>query len=305
MRSRFVDELVFNVKKVIFLLVFWLICLAFLTFIYWFLSNLKISLGVFLDNFVLGVVGFFTAFFKNTSFYNQTLEIQPIAVSVLLAIFAYLLNLLTELIDKLHNMYKQAVYTKRVRLENKINKQLQKEFLKELNTYELMLVKVKIDADDLSTYLTHNINGKPDKDSLVLNVVNDIFMSFSPKHSVQKGKTANEMFYLVSNLSDSKDFFNELVDITTTVVNKNKRPNLKIKFFCAADLLDDIREFDTKQKITDEIIDLQIENKIIVTPEFKLFHEIMYRDKYTFSAHGEYNLPTKKSQVMLHSLKRK
>ncbi len=83
---------------------------------------------------------------------------------------------------------------------------------------------------------------------------------------------------------------------------------MKINFCCAADVFDELIEFEEKSNSLDRVLTLKIFNKIIVTPRFKILFDNLYSDMFAYKVEGEYNLsnnPQKPKNTMIHSLQRR
>ena len=305
---KLVDKLVFELKRVVYIVVFLLIITAFLMFVYWVGVNMKFSMPQLFSDFVTSTTHIFTDFLKPFSIYRDIIQVLPVTASIIIGLLAYLLNCFCDILDMLHDSYKKNWLNKKLKLERKINKELHKNFLKELESYSLMLVKINIVAEFLSSYLTAHIDGVVDTEELSKKISSEILQSVSTSNIIQKGVRGKCIYFLLSDLANSKLFFNSLVDSTTEIVSRYLSNKIKIKFYCAVDVMNYINELPHKEVVTDKIINFAIPNSIIVTPAVKTYYENLYKDLFKFSISGEFNLSSNNDSAEptnLYSMKRK
>lgn len=290
MQFKVLDKIIFEIKKVIFLIAAFVIFLAFSLLIYWVLLNMHLKLPLFFESFLQNVIAFVAQFYNKTSFYQMSIDMQPVLISVLFGIIAYFLNCLSDVVDMLYDDFKKHKRQELANLEQKINFELRKDFLSQVSTYNLMLIKIKINVESFSTYLTQHLDSDVNINDIENNILTQILSGISATNIVQKGKGLGCIYFLISDLDESKMFFSKIVDITTTTVKKALQPRIKITFLCAADVLVDIKEFEQKDFVTTKILDYNIPNKIVVTPAVKVYYDTLYKECYNFSILGEYNL---------------
>ena len=170
-----------------------------------------------------------------------------------------------------------------------------------------MLIKIKISTESMSTYLTKHIDGDINTEEITNNIISQILSNVSCGNIVQKGKGSDFIYFLITNLSESKSFLSKVVDVTKVAVKKAIQPRLKITFLCSTDLLTSINEFAEKDVITTKILNYNIANKIVTTPATKTYYETLYKDFYDFNILGEYNLGEENNEniITLYSISSK
>ena len=75
-KFKFLDKIVFEIKRIIFLFVFVFILLAFSLLIYWVLLNMNFVFPPFMESFFTNLIACFTQFYKHFSFYKMIVDIQ-------------------------------------------------------------------------------------------------------------------------------------------------------------------------------------------------------------------------------------
>lgn len=303
-----IDKFFLQIKQIISLIVMLLIVLATLTFLFWILNSAKVALPSFLNDFLWKVCDFFAVFYLNSSKYRELHELLPVITSVILGVIAYLANCLMVFLECNHKKYHEAVYHYKKFVQKNVNKQLENDFHTELRKSTLLFVKIKVCAEQKTSYLTAATDEIHDTDTISKNIEERILNSISHSYIKQKGKTNDSIYFLLNNFDNTKAFFSEVVENATKIINENLKPKLDIAFYCGCELLNDSSELQAQDKCISKMFGMKLANKIIVTNKFKVFYENLYKDMFDFSVQGEYNLNDSDVEVvntMLYILQRK
>ena len=303
-----IDKFFVQIKQIVSFVVMILIALSALTFLYWILKSANVILPAWLENLVTYLCNVFTVAHISPQRSREIQDILPVITSIIIGVITYLANCLMVLLERHHKKYHQAVDKYKNFVQNNVNKQLENDFYSELRKSKLMLVKVKVIAEQKVSYLTALTDEKYDTDSISNQIQESILASISTKCVFQKGKANDSVYFLLNDLGNAKDFFTDIVEISTKVINQNMKPKLDIAFYCGCELLNDTTEVRVQEKYISRMFGLKLANKIIVTNKFKVFYENLYNDLFSFSVQGEYNLngPTDEiKNTMLYTLQRK
>lgn len=302
--DKFFEEL----KTVISVIIFVLIAMAILMFFYWFAYCGKVIMPDWLNSFVWSVINFFAQSYKDTPVYKDNIEILPVLTSVIFGFLTYLANCLLVFLENNHKKYKQSVENYKENLAKTINQELHKDFLHELRRTSFMLVKIKIVIHKKTSYLTAMTDDDVNSEQLEKEIEKYILASVKSGILHSKGKTDDSVYFVVSNLNNTKEFFAELVTKSSQLIQSHIRPKMDIGFYCGVELFNDLSEFDEKSSYLDRVLNLKIPNKIVATPRFKIYFDNIVPSLYDFKVLGEYNLSADEDIVkntMIYSLQRK
>ncbi len=304
-----IDKFFFQIKQVVSFVVMILISLSALTFLYWVLSCANVALPDWLNDFVIYLCNIFTAAHLNPQRAREIQDILPVITSIIIGVISYLANCLLILLERHHKKYQQAVDKYKNFVQKNVNKQLETDFYSELRKSKLMLVKVKVISEQKTSYLTTLTDQKYDTDAISSHIENTILSSISTHGIYQKGKTSDSIYFLINDLDNAKDFFTDVVEFSTKIINENLKPKLDIAFYCGCELLNDSSEILIQEKYISRMFGLKLANKIIVTNKFKVFYENLHKDLFYFAVQGEYNLNDPEDNeiknTMLYTLQRK
>lgn len=303
-----IDKFFDEIRNVISAIIFAFIAMSILLFIYWIFYVAKLTMPVWLNSFVWGIIDFLTQWHGDRKSLSEITDILPVLASVFFGFLTYLANCLLLFLEDHHKKYKESVENYKLQLEKTINRELHKDFLKELKKTSFMLVKIKIVVEKQSSYLTVSTDKTLDSRSTEKEIENCILAAVKGNKLQTKGKTEDSVYFLLSDFTGSKDFFSELVTNSTQLIKSYLQPKTAISFYCGAELFNDISEFEEKSAYLDNVISLKIPNKIVITPRYKLYFDNIYPSMYEFNVLGEYNLSPEditSKNTMLYSLKRK
>lgn len=305
---KIIDKLFNNFKQVISIISFFLIGLATYFFIYWLLYSANIPLPQLITDFSWAIIDLFAFPLKSKPIYTELVPTLPVVTCAIFIFFTYFLNCLISFIESNQNLVKDISVKNRIALEKKINTQLHKSFIDELNQYKYAMVKIKIVATQQESYL-NSLNTEPvDTIGLAKKIENSILESFNSEFVVKKGTDENSLFFIINDLKNLKNVVTQLVLVSTQFINKELRPKLSIDFYCGVDIATDNLQFPNIAGYLDRVINLKIRNKILVSPRFKVYFENVLPDEYHFNMAGEYNLsedPLLVKEVTLYHITRK
>lgn len=305
---KLIDKLLSNLKKVISAVSFFLIGFAIYFFVYWLLYSANVPLPQAFTGFSWAIIDFFAFAIKHKPIYSELLPVLPVATCAIFIFITYFLNCLINLVDVNQTLVKDISVKKRIALEKKINTQLHKSFIDELNINKFAMIKIKIVATQQESYLS-SLNTDPiDLIALAKKIETSVLDSFDSQLILKKGRDDNSLFFILNDLSNMKNIVTQLVSISTQCINKELRPKLSIDFLCGIDLAGDNLQFPGVASYLDRIINLKIKNKILVSPKFKVYFENIFPDVFSFNMSGEYNLsedPLLVKEVTLYYITRK
>lgn len=303
-----IDKFFVQFKQIISFLIMVLISLSAIAFLYWILKSAGVSLPAFYTDFVNCLNNIFIIPYLGPQRSRELQDILPVITSIIIGVITYIANCLLVGLELNHKKYHIAVDKYKVHVQNNVNKELQNDFYTELRKSTLMLVKIKIIAEQKSSYLTSSVDEKYDTKEISKNIEETILSSVKTKGVSQKGKTSDSIYFLLNDLDSAKEFFTDLVEYSTKVINENTRPKLDIAFYCGCELLNDISEIRTQEKYISRMFGLKLANKIVVTNKFKVYYENLNKDSFYFAVQGEYNLCENNDDIkntMLYTLQRK
>ena len=304
-----IDKFFDEIKKILSAIILAFIAMAIFMFIYWILYLAKINLPDGLNNFAWGTIDFFFQWYKSSKQYEQVIDIMPALCSVLFGAVTYFLNCTLVYLENNHKKFQKTMNDYRLKLEKDINTQLHKDFLDELKKSSYMLVKISIEVQNHESYLTAMTDENLDIDAIKKEIEQCILAAVKSDYLSNKGRDENGVYFLLSNIQNSRDFFTELVQKSSQLIKTYLRPKMTINFFCGAELFNDASEFQAKSDYLDRVISLKIPNKIVITPRYKLYFENLFPSMYAFKVLGEYNLNPNKGlegkNTMLYSMQRR
>lgn len=302
------DKFFEEIRNVISAVIFAFIAMSILFFVYWLFYMAKLNMPEWLNGFVWGVIDFFAQCCHDEKRLAEINDVLPALTSIFFVVLTYLANCLLLFLENNHKKYKESVANYRMQLEKTINTELHKDFVNELKRTSFMLVKIKIVVEKQSSYLTAMTDKTLDERSMEKEIEQCILAAVKGNNLQTKGKTEDSVYFILSDLSVSKEFFAELVSKSTQLIKSYLVPKTTISFYCAAELFNDVSEFEEKSAYLDRVISLKIPNKIVVTPRYKLYFDNIHSSMYEFNVLGEYNLNPEditSKNTMLYSLQRK
>ena len=305
---RVIDRFFVQLKYLISIIIFILIAMASLLFVYWLIFSAKLVLPDFIDKFMWAIIDFWAQSIKGTELYGEIIPILPVLASGIFIILTYICNCLMVFLENNHIKFQNCVQAYKHNLERTINEELHNSFISDLKKTAYMLVKIKIDIEKQTSYLTANIDSSIDVDNIEHQVVSSILSSVPSEFVVKKGMSDGAIYFLIADFEKSKEFFTILVSRATNCINNFMQPKLKISFFSGAELFEDLAQFDEKSTYVNRLLSLRVANKIVVTPKFKLLFDNLHKDYFSFNVLGEYNLSNNsqnRRDVMMYSLHRK
>ena len=125
-------------------------------------------LPAWLESFVTYLCDIFTVAHIGPQRSREIQDILPVITSIIIGIITYLANCLMILLERHHKKYHQAVDKYKTLVQNNVNRQLENDFHFELRKSKLMLVKVKVIAEQKVSYLTALTDEKYDTDAVLL-----------------------------------------------------------------------------------------------------------------------------------------
>ena len=287
---KILDKFFNNAKQIFSLVSFLLIGLATYFFVYWLLYNANVPLPQFLTSLSWQIIDFFAFAIKNKPIYNEFLPVLPVATCVVFILLTYTLNCLSSFLESNQKLVKEFSNRKRIDLEKKINRQLHKSFIEELNVYKYAMIKIKIVATQQESYLSALNNETIDVYSLSEKIENNILNTFNSNFVAKKGKDDSSLFFIVNDLANLKEVITKLVLVSTENINRELRPKLDVDFYCGIDVATDNYSFPQVASYLNRVVNLKIKNKILVSPKFKIYFENILPDKFNFCMAGVYNL---------------
>lgn len=305
---RAIDKFFVQLKYLISIIIFILIAMASLLFVYWLLYSAKIVLPDFVEGFMWAIIDFFAQGVKGSKLYDEITPILPVLASGVFIILTYVCNCLMVFLENNHIRFQNCVQNYKQKLERTINKELHDSFIEDLKKNAYMLVKIKLDIEKQTSYLTANVDSEVDVDYIEKQILSSILSFIPPELIAKKGMSGDSIYFLIADFDKSREFFSILVSKAARCINDFIKPKLKISFFAGAEVFDNLAEFDKKSTYVDKLLSLKVTNKIVASPKFKLLFENLYSDYFLFNVLGEYNLsdnPSRSSYVMMYSLHRK
>lgn len=302
-----IDKFFDQFKSVISVIIFTLIALASLFFIYWLVFSANVIMPDWLNNFIWAIIDFFAQNFKGTPLYKDIIPVLPVLTSGVFIILTYFANCALLFLENNHKRFQNTVVNYRINLEKTINEELQKDFKNELKKTSFMVVKIKVAVTKHVSYLTVDDDGI-DPVQLGKDIEQAILNAVKSDSIQKKGLSKDSVFFLISDLANSKSFFENLVSVSSNLIGRHISQKMNIGFYCGAEVFKEIEQFDEKSAYLDRVVSLKLSNRIIITPAFKVFFDYILPNYYDYNVMGEYNLstdPNKTLNVMLHSIKRK
>lgn len=307
--ARFIDKFFEEIKYMITLIVFFNISMAVLLFIYWLVFSAKLTLPYWLELFVWNMIDFWAQGIKDTPMYQEITPILPVLISGVFVILTYFLNCLIVFLESNHEKFNKKVDDYKQHLAKKINEELHHDFINELKKNNYMLLKIKIVAIRHTSYLSEYTDEKIDTAKLEEKLHKEILNSLNYDYIEFKGIINQSLYFVLNNVSQSKDFIINLVTNSSRFIKAEIKPKLEISFYCAVDLVENLSDATERQEYLDRVLNIKIKNKIIATPKFKLYYETIYPSVYHFDVLGQYNIETeangKPTSIMVYALRRK
>ena len=308
MAFKSLDKIFSELKKILSVIALSFIAMSLFMFIYWLLYSAKMDLPDWLNSFAWTVIDFFAKGLKTTKSYSEIVDILPVLCSVIFGVLTYIVNCLNLFTENMHEKYKKSVIDYRTKLENKINSDLHKDFLKDLKKSSFMLIKLKIEVIKKESYLSEYSEEKIDANQIRNEIEKNILMSVPSELIQNKGRSDEGVYFLLSDFSESKAFFASLVKISSKLIKEKIESRLNINFYCGVELFENISQFEEKSKYLDKVLELRIPNKIIITPKYKLYFDNLYSSYFNFNVQGEYSLSENQDSgknIMLYSMQSK
>lgn len=302
-----IDKCFDQFKSVISVIIFTLIALASLFFIYWLVFSAKVIMPDWLNTFIWAVIDFFAQSFKGTPLYKDIIQILPVLASGVFIILTYFANCVLLFLENNHRRFQNSVVNYKINLEKTINEELQKDFKNELMKTNFMVVKIKIAVTKHVSYL-NVIDDGVDPMELEKEIEKLILNEVKSESVIKKGISKGSVYFLISDLANSKLFFESLVSTSSNLIGRHINQKTNIGFYCGAEVFKDIEQFDEKSDYIDRVLSLKISNRIVIAPAFKVFFDYILPNYYDYNVMGEYNLsanPNESLNVMIHSIKRK
>ena len=307
MNFKTIDTLFLHIKKLIMILVFISLFLSVVYFIYWLIVSMKITLPDAINNILLIPVDFLKSFFKNAPELKDMMFLLPVSVSLVFIILTYILNCVLQYVEFSHRNYQKYVEDYKANLEAKINTQLKKNFVQELEKTEFFATKLKVEAESPKSYLKQSLTDE-EKAELENKIIREISDSLNFDLIVRKGTGASDAYFICKEPKNASEFYATLVNKTIKIINKYINERVKINFYCAVDVFDTAYEANFKLIELDKIIDIRVKNKILVAPRFKTFFRELYPGYFTFKLLGEYNFSKntyKSNYINIYTLHRR
>ena len=305
---KIIDICFSKLKILISLVNFFIIVLSIFMLIYWLFVVANVSVSGFLSYFANNIINFFSVIIPDKTKVSDISQITPVFVSIILCVIAYLVNYLITFVDNCHNKYKNYVESYKKHLEYKINTQLHKDFLSELKKTNLLLLKFKVTVTKKSSYLADFECEQINPDEIQENIMKSLYQSIKSSDIVEKGFDRGAMYIVSSKIENSKDLFTLIVSQVSDLMKQNYNQNLKITFSCVAELLENLNNCAIVQNLLSKILSLNIFDKLVATPKFKLYFDNLLPNVYNFTVVGDYNLSqdiTITENIVLYSLTKK
>lgn len=305
---RAIDKFFYQLKQFLSVLIFLLIALATLFFVYWLIFSAKIPLPEWLNSFMWSIIDFFAMSFKSTPLYNELLPALPVYTCGIFIIMTYIANCIMVFLENNHTAFKNSVNNYKINLEKTINRELHKDFIKELKRTTFMLSKIKIEAAKQESYLTSGIENAFDADALEGFIQKQILSNLNSDLILKKGITNGSVYFVITDFARAKDFLTELVSVSSRLIKEHLEPKVDINFYCGIEVFNDLQEMQEIDSYVDRLLNLKIKNKMAVSPRYKVYFENIYPNEFTFEVMGEYNLSKTddvKKDVMVYSVRRK
>ena len=307
--AKFLDKFFEEIKYMITLVVFFNIAMAVLFFIYWLVFCARLTVPYWLELFIWNVIDFWAQGIKHTPLYNEITTILPVLVSGIFVVITYILNCFIVFLEGNHERLNKKVDDYKRKIEKKINEELHHDFIKELKKNNYMLLKIKIAATLHTSYLTAMTDVQIDTAKLQEKLQNAILESMNETYIESKGISNGALYFLLKDISSSKDFIVNLVTNSSRIIKPEIVPKLEIAFYCAVDLIDNVADVAAREAYLDRVLNIKIKNKIIATPKFKIYFDTLLPSAYHFDTLGQYNIEStqdgKLSSVMIYALRRK
>ncbi len=307
--AKFVDNFFDEIKYTVSLITFFNIAMAILFFIYWLVFSARLTMPEWLELYIWNIINFFAFAIKDTPLYDEIIQILPVLVSGIFVVITYFFNCFVVFLESNHEKFNKKVENYNRDVTKKVNEELQRDFIAELKKNNYMLVKIKIAAIMHSSYLTAMTDVEVDTAKLEEKLHKAILESMNEPYIEDKGISAGSLYFLLNDVSLSKDFIINLVTNSSRLIKPEIVPKLEVAFYCAVDIFDNLKDLQDKNDYLDKIINIKIKNKIIATPKFKLYFENIHPSLYSFDVMGQYNIEAKQgskiSSVMIYALRRK
>lgn len=302
------DKFLDKIKYLLSFITFIFIALATYFFIYWLLFSANLTLSSSLETFSWAIIDFVSLPIKHTKVYTEMAPVLPVLTCGAFILFTYVINSIIDLLESYGKVLKDYSYKSRVELEKKINTQLHKAFIDELNVYKYLVLNLKIAVIQKESYLSA-LNDKPiDTTALELTIQDKILSAINSQYVIRKYIENGVVTLLISDFNHAKDAISDIVGKSVAIITNEMRDRLDIQFYCGADLLKENDYGGFISKNTTKIINCKIKNKIAVTPKFKVYYENILPDEFNFSTAGEYNMsddPDLLQNEMLYFITRK
>lgn len=279
-----------------------------LLFIYWLAFSAKIEMPAWINTFIWTVIDVFAQGLKPTPFYKDITPVLPVLTSGVFIIITYFANCIMLLLENNHKRFLNCVDNYKAGLEKTVNEELHKDFLEGLKKIQFLLVKIKIVVTKHNSYLTAMTDEEVDAEKMEKDIGKLILSTLNSEIILKKGFSDGSVYFLLSDLTKSKEFFSTLVSKSSKLINAYIKPKLDIGFYCGGELFEELAQYDEKSNYLNRILNLKISNKIVITPKFKVYYDNIMPDYYTYSVLGEYNLTDEicgANGTMLHAIQRK
>ena len=307
--AKCLDNFFEEIKYMTTLIVFFCISMAVLFFIYWLVFSARLTMPYWLELFIWNIIDFWAQGIKGTPLYQEIIPILPVLVSGIFVVITYFLNCFIVFLEANHEHLNKKVDDYKHELAKKINEELHHDFISELKKNTHMILKIKIAATMNSSYLTALNDVQIDTAKLQEKLQNAILESMNETYIESKGISNGALYFLLKDISRSKDFIVNLVTNSSRIIKPEIVPKLEIAFYCAVDLIDNIADVAAREAYLDRVLNIKIKNKIIATPKFKIYFDTLLPSAYHFDTLGQYNIELtqdgKLSSVMIYALRRK
>lgn len=294
-------------KYILSLLIFLFIALSFYFFIYWLLYSADVPLPSIVADFSWTILNKLSHSLVNNPNFGEIKPTLPVLACCFFVVIAYIINGIISCLDVLSQKIADNAANQRKILERKINSELKKAFIEELEVSNYVLVKFRVDAVEQTSYLSE-FNNSIDVEALNKRLNTEIAESVLQTYVIKKFNNSNAIDFIISDFEHLKDFLVSLTQTSTTIINKAISSKLNVNFYCCIDLMNNISNFALTSDKLDKLLDLKIKNRIIVTPKFKIYYENIYPIDYKFVLIGEYNVLSdsgKNENTMLYTILRK
>lgn len=288
MNFRTIDNLFLQAKKIVTVFIFIFLIISVLFFLYWLIVSMKIVLPDFINVLFMGLINMIAIAIKDSPLYKNVEVLLPLVVSMLFIVLTYLFNCILAYLEDAHKKFGKYVNNYKMNLEVTINKQLQKNYIDELNKTKFFMTMVKIEVKNLNSYLHEPVPEEEIK-ALENKILSSLCKLMNLPCIMSKVHSDENVLFICNDLRMASEFYANIVQKTVALINKNMMEKISINFFCAVDVFDNENEINFKTAEIKKITDLRIRNKILVSPRFKVFYQEMYPGYFIFKLLGEYN----------------